>query len=30
MNGDMDDILNGLLEADMAEKLKEAEANERI
>lgn len=30
MNGDMDDILNGLLEADMAEKLKEAAANERI
>ncbi len=27
MNGDMDDIINGLIEADMAEKLKEEEAN---
>lgn len=27
MNGDMDDILNGLIEADMAAKLKEEEAN---
>lgn len=30
MNGDMDEILNGLVEADMAARLKEAEANGRI
>lgn len=27
MNGDMDEIINGLIEADMAEKLKEEDAN---